>query len=451
MPNRAMSAVAPAYLFACIVLGGSVQGIWTNAVLQLVGFAIIFFSATSSSRGFPEAGRPLLLLSIGALIVVALQEVPLPSLFWSQGVRGRIVDSYALLGRRAPALPISLTPYETLTTLFSFIPPLAIFCALARLDAYRRDWLAAALLAATTLGILFGALQVVSAGSGPRWYLYPYTNVGLAVGFFADSNHMATLLVVAIPFIAAIAASARSRNIQRYSATLTILAGMLALIVLGIALNGSIAGYALAVPVSVSSAMLVLQRSSRLRPWLVAAIAASVVAAIGAIAASSMGTAKLGGGATTSVQSRVDILRTTGRAIADTMPLGSGLGSFQKVYRLYETPDSVTSVWVIHAHNDYVEIALELGLAGVILTVLFLIWWTNRVWAVWHRGEGGAFARAASIATAAILIHSLVEFPLRTAAISACFAMCLALLADRKTPARQEVADLRPARHIVIR
>jgi hypothetical protein len=42
------------------------------------------------------------------------------------------------------------------------------------------------------------------------------------------------------------------------------------------------------------------------------------------------------------------------------------------------------------------------------------------------------FARAASIASAAVLVHSSVDYPLRTGAISACFAMCLALLVERR-------------------
>jgi organic hydroperoxide reductase OsmC/OhrA len=37
---------------------------------------------------------------------------------------------------------------------------------------------------------------------------------------------------------------------------------------------------------------------------------------------------------------------------------------------------------------------------------------------------------------------------LRTAAISACFAMCLALLADRRAAPVAEKAALRPARHL---
>jgi O-antigen ligase len=132
------------------------------------------------------------------------------------------------------------------------------------------------------------------------------------------------------------------------------------------------------------------------------------------------------------------------------MPFGAGLGSFVKVYRLYESPDAVTTEYVIHAHNDYVELALELGLPGVILLLLFFGWWLVQSLAVWRKSEGGPWARAASIASAAVLVHSLVDFPLRTAAISACFAMCVALLADRQAPVRQERSDLRPTRHVVI-
>lgn len=450
MPSAALSAVAPLYLFACLILGGSAQGIWSNAALQLAGIAIIAWAAVGFGQPPSRTAKPLFWLTIAAVLVVALQEIPLSSPFWQHGSRERIVEGYSMLGRHAPELPISVTPYDSLVTLFSLIPALAVFCAIVRLNAYRRSWLAAALLAASIFGILLGSLQVVAGAAGSRWYLYRQTNVGQAVGFFANANHMAILLVIAVPFVAAIAASARNSNIQRYSAVVSILAAVGLLLIVGIALNGSLAGYALVVPVIAASSMLILPQANRLRPFLAAAVAVSAIFAVAAIASSSIGAAKLGSGAATSIQSREQILRTTGRAIGDTMPLGSGLGSFLKVYRLYERPDAVTSEYVIHAHNDYAELTLELGVAGIILILLFLGWWGNRVWAVWKEGEGGPFARAASIASGAVLVHSLVDFPLRTAAISACFAMCLALLADRKTPARQEVADLRPTRHLVI-
>jgi len=175
-----------------------------------------------------------------------------------------------------------------------------------------------------------------------------------------------------------------------------------------------------------------------------------VIAAIAALASTSIGSSRIGQHASSSVQSRHDLLKTTAEAIGDTMPLGSGLGSFVKVYRLYESPDHVTTEYAVHAHNDYAELALELGVPGILLMLAFLAWWAAAAMAAWRAGGGGPYARAASIASAVMLVHSLVDFPLRTAAMSACFAMCLALLIDRRPTQRQEPNDLRPTRHLVV-
>ena len=449
MPSPARSAVGPLYLLACLILGGSAQGIWQNMVLQLAGLAIIAWAAAASQEQ-PASPRatPLLLFAIVSIAIVGLQLVPLPAAIWAHGARSRIAEGFMLLGGSVPELPLSLTPSESLTTLLCLIPPLAMYCAIVRLNAYRPSWLAAALLAGTFAGVLVGALQVATPGLA--WYLYAETNQGSAVGFFANANHMATLLVISIPFVAALAAAGKSRNLQRYSALLAILAAAVVVLLVGIALNGSLAGYALAVPVAAASALIVMRPASRLRRLVGLAGALSVVVAVAALASSSIGGTRIGQDASTSVQSREQILQTTSKAIVDYMPFGSGLGSFVRVYRLYESPDSVWSEYVIHAHNDYAEIALELGIAGIILMLLFLGWWLLAALAVWRAPSSSAFARAASIASAAVLVHSLVDFPLRTAAISACFAMCLALLIERRVTQTQEEGDLRPTRHVVI-
>jgi O-antigen ligase len=445
------TAIAPLYLLACLLLGGSAQGVWQNAVLQIVGVAIIAWAAAAPSEQLlPRAAMPLLWLAIAVVVLVALQTVPLPPDLWSHGIRERIAEGYRLLGRPAPWLPLSVTPYASAATLLSLIPPLAMFCAIVSLRAYRATWLGGALVAGTLLGVMLGALQVVGRGSPSSWYLYRETNPGLAVGFFANANHMATLLVVAIPFVAAIAASGRGGTIQRYSAVLAILAGAAIVTIVGIVLNGSLAGFVLALPVLAASALIRFRARAKIRIWVGLAAAVALVGAVIALGSSSIGRSAIGRDASTSMQSRAEILRTTGHAIADFMPFGSGLGSFVPVYRLYESPDSVTSEYVVHAHNDYVEIALELGIAGILLVGLFLAWWAAAVWAVWGRGEGGPFACAATIATAAVLVHSLVDFPLRTAAISALFATGLALMADRRLPVRRDPKDLRPTRHLVI-
>ncbi|MFL6725921.1 MAG: O-antigen ligase family protein [Sphingomicrobium sp.] len=450
MPSAARSAVAPFYLLACLILGGSAQGIWQNMVLQLAGLAIIAWAAAApADEPLPEPARWLLMLAIAAIAVVALQQVPLPASLGGHGARTKVLRGFQLLGRPTGPLPTSLTPYESLSTLLGLIPPLAMFCAIVRLKAYRASWLAAALLGGALAGIMLGALQVASPGPNSPWYPYAETNVGVGVGFFANANHMASLLVVALPFVAALAAAGKSRNVQRYSALLTVSAGIALLLIVGIALNGSLAGYALALPVIAGSALIVLPRTSGLRRWVAILAALSVVGALAAISSSAIGSSRIGQDATSAVQSREIILKTTGKAIADSMPLGTGLGSFLRVYRLYESPDSVTTEYVIHAHNDFAELTLELGVPGIILMLVFLGWWLAAVGSVWRKGEGRPFARAASIASAAVLVHSLVDFPLRTAAIGACVAMCLALLADRREPEPHEAGELRPTRHLV--
>jgi O-antigen ligase len=446
------TAVGPLYLLACLLLGGSAQGAWHNAVLQLAGLLIIaWVAAEPREEDIPAVAKPVLILAIAAIALTALQLLPVPPSFWAHGSRNPVAAGFLLLGRPLPFLPLSLTPYASLSTLFGVIPPLAMFCAMVGAKAYRPSWLVVALLAGALAGTLLGALQVGGAGADSPWYLYPETNLGSGVGFFANANHMASLLVIALPFAAAAAASGKSRNIQHYSALLSVLAGVALVLVVGIVLNGSLAGYALAVPTIAASAMIVLRAGKRTRRALGLLAAISVLVSLAALGSSSIGATKIGQDATTSVQSRQEILQTTGKAIRDNMPWGTGLGSFVQVYRLYESPDRVTSEYVIHAHNDYAELALETGAVGVVLLLVFLVWWAVAAWQPWRGPEGSPYARAASIASAAILIHSLVDFPLRTAAISTCFAMCLGLLADRRQPEREDASELRPSRHIVVR
>jgi O-antigen ligase len=420
-------------------------------LLQLAGLGIIAWAAASTAdEPLPKGSKTLLLILLGGLAVVLLQLVPLPPSLWSTGVRARIADGYAILGQPVPWLPISLTPYATFDTLLAVIPPLAMICAILRLGAFRASWLAAALLAGLMASVMLGALQVAASGPNSPWYLYDMTNRGVAVGFFANANHMADLLVVALPFVAALAAAGTSRNIQRYSSLIAILGGATVLILVGIGLNGSLAGYALALPAIAGSVLIFAPSPRNLRVPLVVVAGLGMMAAVVVLASTSIGSSRVGHDATSSVQSREAILKTTAKAISETMPLGSGLGSFRQVYRLYESPDTVTPEYVIHAHNDYAELVLELGVLGAVLIAAFIAWWLAAARGGWRTGGGGPFVRAASIGSAVVLLHSLVDFPLRTAAISATFAMCLALLIDRRPAERRDPNDLRPTRHLVV-
>ena len=110
---------------------------------------------------------------------------------------------------------------------------------------------------------------------------------------------------------------------------------------------------------------------------------------------------------------------------------------------------AVTSEYVNHAHNDYLELVLELGAAGAVLIVLFLGWWAVAATRVWTSTLSTPFGRAATIATAAILAHSIVDYPLRTGALMAVFGAAIALMAQRSRSAPENKrSDLRPARHV---
>ena len=172
MASRAREAVAPAYLFLCLVAGGSAQGLWANMLLQLLGVAIIAWAAMSGGSQPAPPARGLFLIVIAALVLIAIQLVPLPASVWPHlGGREGIASGYKVLGIATPPLPISLGPYDSLQALLTLVPPVAMLCAMLRLHAYRPSWLALALLGGTFCGILLGVLQVASGDPlTSSWY-----------------------------------------------------------------------------------------------------------------------------------------------------------------------------------------------------------------------------------------------------------------------------------------
>ncbi len=82
------------------------------------------------------------------------------------------------------------------------------------------------------------------------------------------------------------------------------------------------------------------------------------------------------------------------------------------------------------------------------LLIGFFAWWIRRASAIWRSAVADRFAQAATIASAAILVHSLVDYPLRTAALSAIFAGCLALMVQPRVRDPKHAADLWPTRHL---
>jgi O-antigen ligase len=437
-----------------LLLGGSPQGIWGNAILQLLAVAILAWALIEQrNEPLPKIVRQLLAIVALALMIVMIQLVPLPAEIWARlPGRGLVVEGFRSLGLALPAMPLSLAPYESLATSLALLPPLGMLAAMLALRGYTSSWMAAALIAGTAAGVLLGILQVSSpVPEASPWYLYRISNFGVATGFFANSNHMASLLLVTIPFIAAVGATLRqlSNDVRMNSAGLAVAAGGLVLTVLGLLLNRSLAGYGLGVPVLLASLMLLVGFSAgRARGGLIVTLAAGI-AAVALLWTSPIGTQMDRLGAAASIASREEIAESSLALARDFAPVGSGLGTFSRVYCLTEDPAQVERVYINHAHNDYLELAVEMGLPGVLVIILFLFWWGRAVLHMLRSPAADQFAVAGAIASAAILLHSLVDYPLRTAAISVTFSMSLALIVQSRRTAYSD-NDLRPVRHLVV-
>lgn len=442
--------VAPGYLLLCLLLGGSAQGVWGNALLRLLAIILIAWALLSRrERPISPAIRQLMWLIGLAIALALLQLVPIPMTLWAKlPGRAEFLEGFQLLGAQPRALPLSLAPYETFAALLALLPPLGMLAATVGLRSYSRAWLAAALIFGAVGGVLLGILQVTSADMlHSPWYLYRQSNYGVATGFFANGNHMASLLLVTVPFIAALGGFVRenAKDARFRSAVLALVGGGLIVIILGLILNGSLAGYGLGIPVVLASLLMLFGTKTKIARLGLTLIGVTSLVGIALLWASSVNP-----GTETSVASRQLIFENSVDLLGDFGTVGTGLGTFPQVYRLSERPDAVDRYYVNHAHDDYLELAIETGLPGVMLMLLFLAWWIRAVRSTLKDAAADQFAYAGAIASAALLLHSLVDYPLRTAAMSAVFAMCLALILQSRRVAGS-ASDLRPARHLELR
>lgn len=443
--------VVPVYLMLCLMLGGaSLEGYWVNMALQLLALPIIAWSLLARRRtSASNATRQLLVVLALAILVIAVQLIPLPPGLWtSLPGRDGVAEGFRLLGLPLPWLPLSLAPKATIASALWLLPAIAVLLGIVKLGGYKASLVAWSILVVTALAVLLGTLQVLGGG-GSQWQLYEVTNYGSATGFFSNSNHMATLLVVCIPFLAALYLSAvrAGGSAQRASGLLVVLAGTLAVILVGLAINGSVAGVGLGVPVVVVSLLMILARKRQV-PWWTAGV--PLLLALGAVLLVFNGPLgnDLTGEAAKAQGSRHYAFTISWEAAKDFLPVGAGIGSFVPVFRSYEDLATIDRMYMNHAHNDYLELLVETGLLGLIVLALFLLWWGWRTIAIWSSSERDYFARAATIATAAVLAHSLVDYPLRTAAISALFAACCGLMAEPRSSVRKKQTAEKKAKHL---
>lgn len=365
--------------------------------------------------------------AVAALPLVQL--IPLPPALWtSLPGRDQLALGLEVVGLPQGWLPLSLTPDRTWRSFLALLPPVAMFLGLLAIRPTNLRRLIQVLLAFTVLSILLGAAQIAS---GERLYPWATTAAGNVTGFFANRNHMATLCLVSIPFAAVMGAGGLRRGAA--TARLSLWFGVLyiALVVVALGVIRSRMGVILLGPVLGTSLLAAWVAAGRgyPRPALLG-LAGGAVLALAAVCAIALAPLLARFDTQGAREGRFENWPIVADAANAYLPLGSGVGSFDPVFRSVEPLELLDATYFNQAHNDYLEIWLETGWLGIALVVAFLVWFGRRTWSAW-RAEASTvrdLQRAATVAIGVVLLHSAVDYPIRTATIATIFALCCGLL-----------------------
>jgi O-antigen ligase len=327
----------------------------------------------------------------------------------------------------------------------SLLPAVAVFLAMLSLGARTRRRLVVAILVIVFLSVGLDLLQMMDDDAG-AWRFYAITNPDRAVGFFANANHNAALLYCAVPFILAWAIGLLRDRRQMSGLGLTLLSLLIVVIIIGLTVTRSRAGIALLGFAGLACIVMAWRHdrghtSGRVLPFVLGAnlIAGLIAFQFGFV----------------SIMQRVEqseviedirwpVAKVTAEAALAHMPLGSGFGTFVPVYDRFAPRTLVMDRYVNHAHDDWLELWLTGGVPAIVLVLCFLGWFAAVSASAWRENPGNgavldiALARAASIVIFLLMLHSLVDYPLRTAALDVLFAICCALLIPLRGPTRAE-------------
>lgn len=427
----AVAIAATVLLVLSFVLGGaSREHALRLALVELAALPILVLAASRLVRtGLWREHRFALGLLAAIVAIPLIQVMPLPPALWT-GLPGRdqMVLALELAGLEPGWAPISLTPDHTWRSALALTPPIAFFLAMLSLFPPQRERMVQLSIGAAVVGILLGAAQLASGGDS--LYVWDWTRAGSVTGLFANRNHLASSILVALPFAIMFgAATLRRRNRQVSTLWLGALFAGLALVAL--AAIRSRAGITLFAPVMVVSLLAAWIAAGRGRPG------PGLLVFVGAIGAALTAVAIL---ALPPVLARFDAYGASEvrferwPLVAETaqtyLPLGSGIGSFDAVYRSVEPLQELDRTFFNEAHNEYLEVWLEAGWLGVGLILAFFVWYARRCWSAWNAppSREGDLQRAASIGIGVLLMHSIVDYPLRTVTLAVVFALCCGLL-----------------------
>ena len=331
-----------------LILGGNQTGgyPWQKLIMGLSWIALALAWLPDYRFGFAtRRGRVATLIIICGILLGLAQLIPLPAAIWGL-FPGRefVKDALELSGQAGTAMPISLDPAATLTSLATLTCGLAFFLAGQKMPAQNQIHFAFVLIG---FGIFSVILALAQKFAGDTLGLYPYQESGgnTAQGTFRNRNNLATLLYCTIPFLFAIAVTALVKRRAHLIVVSAFCLIYLAMIVAGIAATASRSGVILAMVSVLLSAFLSKGMTATIEER--GRTSFSKVGFAGLLTVllvfSQFGLASIMRLAETDPvgDARTRIYAKSLESAMSFFPVGSGFGTFVPVYKLNERPEDM--------------------------------------------------------------------------------------------------------------
>lgn len=389
-------------------------------------FAVTGCYFLASGRGTTE--RALAYLFLALVMLMAIQLVPLPIQVWSELLgQQMVVELDSVVGLTAEWRPITLAPMRTWNAIGSLIVPCA---ALTLTFAFTRTSrpLLQAVAALGLLNAILGLAQILG-GRYTLLYFYEVTNAGGAVGLFANENHAAIFAACSMLVVAFLSMRARLAGEARWWQIAYIAAFFLIFFIALI--TGSRAGFVAALGSLMATLLMVsmAQRPSRrrrgsgkMRRWLERNPRAIILVPFAVLSGLVVIFVALGRApAFADIFARdplADLRWSVWPILAEMLSvhwlIGTGFGSFEQVYQVFEPRSLLMAKYLNQAHNDWLQLIIEGGVAGGLLLVAVIGWIAKNV--VTLTGSSLGWVSVIFWATLFAIIGgaSLVDYPLRT-------------------------------------
>ncbi len=446
LPSR-NATIAGISVLTCLALGGgSRQSLLSDSILQAICVPLLMIAAFSLSDSLSSRSRRSLYLALALIAALfVLQLLPLPGVI---SASFRLSAESAAIAGAAPSNAATAARHMTLQSLASLLPPLTVFVAVVNTTIRDRASMTIVIIVAA---LAMSALGLMQLAEGPASSLrfYDITNETEAVGMFANRNHFSAFLNVSFILVgvwvfvlAARDSGTGSGHGRDNSKPLRIAALIVCALTLVTAqlLARSRAGIIFMTLIFIVF-LSVLWRLDRRNsaPSLGKAIIGVVV--FGVVFALDTGWFRFAErwSVNTLQDARVIYGKNTLTAAQAFLPFGSGIGTFPTVYGTFAPGRDEFQSYANRAHNDFLELFLETGFVGVAVLVVAIGWSAFMFLASWRSRDRNTSSATPDIMNSLLPVaglfillvligQSLLDYPLRTAANMAMFAMSAALL-----------------------